>query len=96
MATRKVEKVEKVEKVATDNGARFMDSAHRFLWAYMGAFGMAGDEFVRLFNLFVKRGERMEKDVRKLVKEAQKEQAKVTVRAEKAVKKAVKRVEAVA
>ena len=64
--------------------------------AYMGAFGMVRDGAERLFNLLVRRGERVETDVRQVVKDARKEQTKVTAKAQKAVKKAAKRARAVA
>ncbi len=72
--------------------------------AYVGAFGVAADELGKLFELFVTRGERMEKDARKIVKqnskevnqfakEMQKEQKQTVAKVTKSVKKASKRVE---
>ena len=78
--------------------------AHKAALAYVGAFGVAADELGKLFELFVTRGEQMEKDARKLAKQngkqvrlfatqVQKEQKATAVRANKTVKQAVKRVE---
>lgn len=72
--------------------------------AYLGAFGVAGDEISKMFNRFVDRGERVQisarkmmkqnrKDVRNLAHEVQKEQKAAFTRANKSVKKAAKRVE---
>jgi hypothetical protein len=72
--------------------------------AYVGAFGVAADEAGKLFERFVKRGERMEKDARVMVQQNEKqlrqmatrmkrEQKTNLVQANKTVKKAVKRVE---
>jgi Poly(hydroxyalcanoate) granule associated protein (phasin) len=72
--------------------------------AYVGAFGVAADEVGSLFEKFVTRGEQMQHDARKMVKQnekqvrqfaaqVQKEQKATVARANKTVKKAVKRVE---
>ncbi|MCC7161539.1 MAG: phasin family protein [Anaerolineae bacterium] len=72
--------------------------------AYVGAFGVVGDELGKLFEQFVHRGEKMQHDMGKLVKrndkqvrhltqQLKKEQKIATAKANKAVKKAVKRVE---
>lgn len=72
--------------------------------AYLGAFGVAGDELGKLFNRFVDRGERVQisarkmmrqnrKEVRNLAHEVQKEQKAALHRANKSMKKAAKRVE---
>lgn len=72
--------------------------------AYVGAFGVAADELGILFEKFVTRGEQMQQDARKMVKQngkqvrlfaarVQKEQKANVARANKTVKKAVKRVE---
>ena len=78
--------------------------AHKAALAYVGAFGVAADELGKLFELFVARGEQMEKDARKFVKrndkpvrqsadQVKKEQRATAANANKTVKKAVKRVE---
>lgn len=95
--------------MATKNGKsqetnRLMEFSRKAALAYVGAFGVAADELGKLFELFVTRGERMEIDARKLVKQngkevrqfaqqVRKEQKVAATRANKAVKKAVKRVE---
>jgi len=72
--------------------------------AYVGAFGVAADELGKLFEKFVTRGEQMQLDARKMVKQnekqvrqfaaqIQKDQKANVARANKTVKKAVKRVE---
>jgi hypothetical protein len=72
--------------------------------AYVGAFGVAADELGSLFEKFVTRGEQMQHDARKMVKQnekqvrqfaaqVQKDQKANVVRANKTVKKAVRRVE---
>src|SRR5438034_8312394 len=62
--------------------------------AYVGAFGVAADEFGNLFEKFVTRGEQMvkqnEKQVRQFAAQVQKEQKANVARANKTVKKAVK------
>jgi hypothetical protein len=89
-------------KVQETNG--LMSFSRKAALAYVGAFGVAADELGKLFELFVTRGERIEKDARKLVKqnskqvrefaqEVRQEQKVAATRANKAVKKAVKRVE---
>lgn len=94
MATKKIESKEK----------NVREVVRRIALAYVGAFGVAADEFGKLFELFVTRGERIEKDARKIVKqnskevnhfakEVQKEQKQAVAKATKSVKKASKRVE---
>jgi hypothetical protein len=81
--------------------------SRRVALAYLGAFGVASDEIARLFERFVQRGERVEKNVRKMVRqngkearhlahELQKEQKAAAAKANKSFKKAVKKVEALA
>lgn len=72
---------------------RAAEMGHKVLLAYIGAFGVLGDELGVLFERFVKRGERMEKDLRKLVREGQKEQRAAFARAEKTAKRAAKKIE---
>lgn len=73
--------------------------------AYVGAFGVAADEAGKLFERFVVRGEQIQKDARKMMKQndkqvrefatqVRKEQKATVARANKTVKKAVRRVEA--
>lgn len=96
-----------VKKVEHREMRGLREFSRKVALAYLGAFGVAGDEFVKLFELFVKRGERVEIDVRKRVQqngrearhlahEIQKEQKAATAKASKSLKKAVKRVEALA
>lgn len=86
---------------------RFMEFTRKVGLAYIGAFGVVGDEAGKLFETFVTRGERMQKDARKMMKqsgkevrqlahEAQKEQKHAVARANKTVKKAVKNIQALA
>lgn len=86
---------------------RIAEMGRKMALAYVGAFGVAGDESRKLLETFVKRGEVMEKDmrhmvnqnrkdVRKFATQMQKEQKAAVARAEKTVKKAVKRVESLA
>lgn len=75
---------------------RFMEMPRKLYLAYLGAFGVVGDEALQLFDRFVERGERVEKQMRKLVNEVQAEQPKLAARVEKAGKRAIKRAESVA
>jgi hypothetical protein len=72
--------------------------------AYIGAFGVVGDELGSLFDRFVTRGERMELDLRKRLKrnknganklaaDLEHETKEKTARATKSVRKTVKRAE---
>ena len=92
------------KKMLVKEPNRFMEFTRKIALAYVGAFGVVGDELGKMFETFVTRGERMQKDARKMVKEGnkevrqfahdvQKEQKAAVVRANKTVKKAVKRVE---
>ncbi len=93
-----------VKKVEMKEPNRFMEFTRKMALAYVGAFGVAGDELGKLFETFVTRGERMQQDARKMARqsnkdvrqfahEVQKEQKTAMARANKTVKKAVKRVE---
>lgn len=82
------------KKEMEKHNGRWMELPRKLGLAYLGAFGLAGDQAVKLFNLFVKRGERVEKDMRKFVQEVQKEQPGFVANIEKPVKKTVKKVEA--
>lgn len=85
------------KKPEMDSRAEYwMGMGRKFYLAYIGAFGLAADEAVKLFDTFVKRGERVEKDVRKLVKTVQAEETQVRATVEKSVKKAAKKIEAAA
>ena len=75
--------------------------------AYVGMFGVAGDKLGDWFELFVERGEVIEKDARKLVKreekqvrkfaaDVQKQEKAAVHKAEKTVKQTIKKVEAMA
>ena len=92
------------KKVENKEMNRFMELSRKAALAYVGAFGVMADEMGKLFETFVTRGERMEKDARKLMKEGnkevrqfthqvRKEQKAAVARANKTVKKAVKQVE---
>lgn len=89
-------------KTAEMNSMREM--GRKAALAYVGAFGVAADEAGKLFERFVKRGERVEKDARVMMQQNEKqlrqlamrvkrEQKANVVQANKTVKKAVKRVE---
>jgi hypothetical protein len=93
-----------VKKVEIKEPNKFRQMSRKVALAYVGAFGVAGDELGKLFGKFVTRGEVMQKDARKMVKEnrkevrhlavqMQKEQKAAVARANKSVRKAVKRVE---
>lgn len=95
--------------MATKNGKpqtrqNAMGMPRKVALAYVGAFGVAGDEFGKLFERFVERGERVEIDARKMLNQNRKQVVKfagqvdkerkaAAVRANKTVKKAVKQVE---
>lgn len=94
--------------VTTHNLAKENNTVRNFTrkaaLAYVGAFGVAADEMGVLFDKFVTRGERVQQDARKMMKQngkqvrefasqLQKEQKANVARANKTVKKAVKRVE---
>ncbi len=83
---------------------RALEFTRKAALAYVGAFGVAADELGKLFEKFVTRGERIEKDARKLVKQngkevrhlatqVQKQQKANVAKVNKSVKKAVKQVE---
>lgn len=93
-----------VKKIEHKEQAGFKGMARQVALAYVGAFGVLGDELGKLFERFVARGERMEKDARKLAKQngkqvrqltqqAQKEQRAAVAKVNKSVKKTVKQVE---
>jgi polyhydroxyalkanoate synthesis regulator phasin len=86
-------------KVELNGTHDWMEFPHKVLLAYVGAFGVAGDEFAKLFELFVKRGERVEKDARKFVNREEKQVRKFATQVQKeqraTIRKAVKRVEAI-
>lgn len=92
------------KKMLVKEPNRFMEFTRKVALAYIGAFGVAGDELGKLFERFVTRGERIEQDARKMAKQndkqvrqfahdMQKEQKAAVAHANKTVKKAVKRVE---
>lgn len=92
------------KKMLVKEQNRFMEFTRKVALAYIGAFGVAGDELGKLFERFVTRGERIEQEARKMAKQndkqvrqfahdMQKEQKAAVARANKTVKKAVKRVE---
>ena len=95
--------------MATKNGKhgetmRAREVGRKAALAYVGAFGVAADEAGKLFERFVKRGEKMQKDARVMVQDNEKqlrhlatrvrrEQKANVAQANKTVRKAVKRVE---
>ncbi len=92
------------KKMLVKEPNRIMEFTRKVALAYIGAFGVAGDELGKLFERFVTRGERIEQEARKMAKQndkqvrqfahdMQKEQKAAVARANKTVKKAVKRVE---
>lgn len=98
MATKKVQ-------IQETNG--LLQVGRKVVLAYVGMFGIAGDKLNEWFDLFVERGQVIEKDARKLVKREEKharklaadlqKQEKLAVKkAQKSVKHAVKKVEAMA
>jgi hypothetical protein len=91
-------------KKQTHEPNRVIELSRRVGLAYIGAFGIMGDELYRLFERFVTRGERMEREARKRMKrntkhvqkmaaEFEHEQKANYARATKAVRKTVKRAE---
>lgn len=95
------------KKVQVKETNSWLEMGHKVLLAYVGVFGIASDKLVEWFDVFVERGQVMEKDTRKLVKREEKQvrklaadlqkQEKSAVRkAEKTVRHAVKKVEAIA
>jgi hypothetical protein len=98
MATKKIEGKE--ENALVEFG-------RKVVLAYVGMFGIAGDKLNEWFELFVERGEVIEKDARKMVKREEKHARKLAAnlqkqekaavhKAQKTVKHAVKKVEAIA
>lgn len=98
MATKKVQMQE-------TNG--LVELGRKVMLAYVGMFGIAGDKLNEWFDLFVERGEVIEKDARKIVKREEKHARKLAAdlqkqekaavhKAQKTVKHAVKKVEAIA
>lgn len=82
----------------------FMEFTRKVGLAYIGAFGVMGDEAGKLFERFVERGELVQQDARKRMKQngkdmrefahqVQKQEKQAVAKANKSVKKAVKRVE---
>lgn len=84
MATKKVQ-------VQEANG--LMELGRKVMLAYVGMFGIAGDKLTEWFDLFVERGEVMEKDARKLVKREEKQVRKLAADLQKQEKAAVKKAE---
>lgn len=95
------------KKMEVEHANGFVEFGRKVVLAYVGAFGVASDKLGEWFELFVERGEVVEKDARKIVKREEKQvrkfaadmqkQEKAAVhKAEKTVKKAVKKVEAIA
>src|SRR5262245_15560730 len=93
-----------VKQVELKQGKNFKEMARKVALASVGAFGVAADELGKLFELFVERGERMQKDSRKLTAQSEKQVRQLanelqpksngaTAKANKSVKKAVKKVE---
>lgn len=84
MATKKVE-------VQEANG--LVELGRKVVLAYVGMFGIAGDKLTEWFDLFVERGEVMEKDARKMVKREEKQVRKLAADLQKQEKAAVKKAE---
>lgn len=84
MATKKVQ-------VQEANG--LMELGRKVMLAYVGMFGIAGDKLTEWFDLFVERGEVMEKDARKMVKREEKQVRKLAADLQKQEKAAVKKAE---
>lgn len=84
MATKKVQ-------VQEANG--LVELGRKVVLAYVGMFGIAGDKLTEWFDLFVERGEVMEKDARKLVKREEKQVRKLAADLQKQEKAAVKKAE---
>ncbi|MBI4675573.1 MAG: hypothetical protein HY741_28345 [Chloroflexi bacterium] len=70
-----------------------MEFGHKALLAYVGAFGVVGDKVGEWFELFVERGQEMEKDARKLVKQNEKQVRKFAADLQKQEKTAVHQAE---
>lgn len=84
MATKKVE-------VQEMNG--LMELGRKVVLAYVGMFGIAGDKLNEWFDLFVERGEVIEKDARKMVKREEKHARKLAADLQKQEKMAVHKAE---
>jgi len=82
MATKKVQ-------VQETNG--LLQVGRKVVLAYVGMFGIAGDKLNEWFDLFVERGQVMEKDARKLVKREEKHARKLAADLQKQEKLAVKK-----
>lgn len=93
-----------IKKTKDQETNGFMEFTRKVGLAYIGAFGVMGDEAGKLFERFVERGEvaqqaarkRMKqngKDVRQFAQQVQKQEKHAVAKANKSVKKAVKRVE---
>ena len=102
MATKAAAKTAPVKETKS-----LVELGHKVLLAYVGMFGVAGDKLGDWFELFVERGEVIEKDARKLVKreekqvrkfaaDVQKQEQAAVHKAEKTVKQTIKQVEAMA
>jgi transcription initiation factor IIE alpha subunit len=87
------------------NGAATL--GRRVALAYLGLLAIVGEESVKLFDLFVQRGEKVEKDLRKRAERGEKDVRKLAVRfrreehaaanhVHKTAKRTAKKVEAVA
>ncbi|GIL16039.1 MAG: hypothetical protein BroJett039_12120 [Chloroflexota bacterium] len=61
--------------------------------AYVGMFGIASDKLGEWFDLFVERGQVIEKDARKMYKREEKQMRKLAVDLQKQEKAAVKKAE---
>jgi hypothetical protein len=94
-----------VKKIQAKEANGLREFGRKAVLAYVGMFGIATDKLNEWFDLFVERGEEMEKDARKMMRRNEKEvrkfaadlqkQEKAAVhKAEKTVRKAVKRAEA--
>lgn len=95
------------KKVEVKETAGLMELGHKALLAYVGMFGVASDKLADWFEIFVERGQVMEKDARKFVRreekqvrkfaaDVQKQEKAAVNKAEKTVKQTIKKVEAMA
>ncbi len=82
-----VEELEELEAEAEEERNRLFEATRKVVLASFGGVGLAQDELENFMNRLVKRGEIMEKDARKLLKEATERRRKSTRGIDKQVEK---------
>ncbi len=87
-----MEELEELEAKEEEEHGRLFEVARKFMLASAGAAGLAADEGKNMFNRFVKRGEVIEKESRKLLKEMSGRQRKTVRGIDKRVDKVLGRI----